>query len=236
MKIRLQKILAMAGIASRRTAEKLIAEGKVSVDGKVVTEMGSKVDPQEQRILFEGKPLTFEEKKIFLLLNKPKGYVTTLDDPQGRPIVTSLLTGIRERVFPVGRLDLDTEGALLLTNDGELANRIIHPRNEVKKTYQAKVSGLPTPEKLLQLEKGIMLEGKKTAPARIRIIENKPTTTLIEITIHEGRKRQVRLMFKAVGHHVLELKRTAYGNLTLGTLPTGKYRVLTEKDIQLIFF
>lgn len=235
MKIRLQKILAMAGISSRRTAEQLILEGKVSVDGTVVTEMGFKADPEKQQILFDGKPLVPEEKKVFLLLNKPKGYVTTLDDPQGRPIVTALLTGIHARVFPVGRLDIDTEGALLLTNDGDLANKIIHPRNEVKKTYLALVSGQPSPAKLQQLEKGILLEEKKTAPAQVKILEKKPTTTLIEITIHEGRKRQVRKMFREVGHRVLELKRTAYGNLKLGGLPTGKYKVLGTKDLALIF-
>lgn len=235
MKIRLQKILAMAGIASRRTAEKLISEGNVTVDGKVITEMGFKADPEKQQIFFKGKPLSLIEEKIYILLNKPKGYVTTLDDPQGRPIVTSLLTGVQARVFPVGRLDLDTEGALLLTNDGELANKIIHPKHEVKKTYQARVSGLPSPEKLQQLEKGILLEGKKTAPARLTIIDKKTTSTLIEITIHEGRKRQVRMMFKAVGHPVLELKRTAYGKLKVGSLPLGKYRILTPREITLIF-
>lgn len=235
MKIRLQKILAMAGISSRRAAEQLISEGKVSVDGMVVTEMGFKADPEKQKILFDGKPLVPEEEKIFLLLNKPKGYVTTLDDPQGRPIVTSLLAGIQARVFPVGRLDIDTEGALLLTNDGELANKIIHPRHEVKKTYRAQVSGQPSLAKLQRLEKGILLEGKKTAPAQVKILEKKPTTTLIEIIIHEGRKRQVRKMFKEIGHTVLELKRTAYGNLKLGSLPTGKYRMLSAKEIALIF-
>jgi 23S rRNA pseudouridine2605 synthase len=232
---RLQKILAKAGLASRRNAEELIRQGKVTVDGKVVTEMGFRADPDLQVIAFEGRLLFPEEKKIYLLLNKPRGYVTTLHDPQGRPIVTSLLTGITSRVFPVGRLDFDTEGALILTNDGDFAQRILHPSFEIERTYQATVRGLPAREKITQLEEGIELEGQKTWPARISIIAQKSTTTTLEITIHEGRKRQVRMMFQAIGHRVLALKRIAYGGLRLGDLPTGHYRQLTPADLALIF-
>ena len=232
---RLQKILAKAGIASRRNAEELIRQGKVTVDGKVVTEMGCRVDPDIQVVAFEGRPLSLEEEKIYLLLNKPRGYVTTLHDPQGRPIVTSLLTGITSRVFPVGRLDFDTEGALILTNDGDFAESILHPRFEIERTYQAEVRGLPTPGKIRMLKEGFELEGKKTWPAKVRVIAKEPTTTTMEITIHEGRKRQVRMMFAAIGHRVLALKRIAYGGLRLGGLPTGKYRRLTPADLALIF-
>lgn len=235
MKERLQKILAKAGVASRRTAEALIKAGRVAVDGETVTEMGVQVDPHCQRITVDGRPVTLEEKKIYLLLNKPAGYVTTLQDPQGRPIITELLQDVSERVFPVGRLDLDTEGALLLTNDGDLANQIIHPRYEVNKTYEATVQGRPDRAKLRQLEQGIMLEGKKTWPAEVKMLESNDLTSVIEIIIHEGKKRQVRKMFAAIGHPVLHLKRTAYGKLRLGSLPAGSYRFLTTKDLKQIF-
>lgn len=232
----MQKILARAGIASRRTAEQLISEGRVTIDGQVVTAMGVKVDPGRQRVECDGKPLLpGGEEKIYVLLNKPRGYVTTMDDPQGRPIVSSLLKGIRARVFPVGRLDIDTEGALLLTNDGELAQKIQHPSYEVNKTYEAIVDGCPDKEKLLQLSGGIMLEGRKTWPARIKILSKNSKNTKILITIHEGRKRQVRKMFEAVGHRVLELKRVAYGKLKLGDLPRGKYRLLRANEMDKIF-
>ena len=232
---RLQKILAKAGLASRRNAEELIRQGKVTVDGKVVTEMGFRVDPDIQVVAFEGCPVRLEEEKIYLLLNKPRGYVTTLHDPQGRPIVSSLLTGITSRVFPVGRLDFDTEGALILTNDGDFAQRILHPRFEIERTYQAEVRGLPGREKIRLLEEGIEIEGQKTWPARVSIVAQEPATTTLEITIHEGRKRQVRKMFQAIGHRVLALKRIAYGGLQLGGLPTGQYRQLTPADLALIF-
>ncbi len=235
MEERLQKILARSGVASRRTAEQFIKEGKVAVDGHIVTEMGYRVDPEKHHITFEGKPLPATEDKIYILLNKPKGYVSTLRDPQGRPIVSTLLTGISARLFPVGRLDLDTEGALIMTNDGELANKIIHPRHEVNKTYVAKVKGHPSRENLTRLEEGIELEGNKTWPARIKVLKKLSSTVVVEITIHEGKKRQVRKMFAAIGHPVLELKRTAYGHLRLGKLAPGEYRFLAPKDIKKIF-
>ena len=235
MEERLHKIIASAGIASRRKAEELIKQGKVTVDGQVVTQMGLRLDPEQHEIAFEGKSISSHTQKIYLLLNKPKGYVTTLHDPQGRPEVTKLLKEIKTRVFPVGRLDIDTEGALMLTNDGDLAQRILHPSYEVNKTYIARVQGRPSKENLSRLEKGIELEGRKTWPARIRVVAGKPGSTSIEITIHEGKKRQVRKMFEAIGHPVQALKRTAYGNLKLANLPLGKYRFLTAKDLKLIF-
>lgn len=231
MKERLQKILAKAGIGSRRACEEFIRQGKVTVDGAVVTEMGCQVDPEQQAVAFEGRPVVMAEKKVYLLLNKPTGYVTTMKDPQGRPIVSSLLTEIKERVFPVGRLDFDTEGALILTNDGDFTQSILHPSYEITRTYEAKVAGHPSRENLRRLEVGIELEGKKTWPARLRVLNKSKTGTTIEIIIHEGRKRQVRKMFDAIGHRVLALKRTAYGNLKLGNLAAGKYRHLTDKEI-----
>ena len=235
MQQRLQKILAKAGIASRRKAEELIKEGKVRVDGKVVTEMGTKVDPDAQDIECDGIHVAAREKKIYILLHKPAGFLSTVDDPQGRPIVTDLLPQVKERVYPVGRLDLDTEGALLLSNDGELAQKIMHPSHEVNKTYVAKVKGKPNTKKLAALSRGITLEGRKTWPADIEVLQTEPQATTIKIIIHEGRKRQVRKMFDAVGHPVLQLKRTAYGQLELGDLRPGKYRFLSPEDIKMIF-
>ena len=232
---RLQKVLAKAGVASRRRAEELIRQGKVRVDGKVVAEMGIKVDPDTQDIECEGVPLASQEEKVYILLHKPSGYLSTVDDPQGRPIVTDLLKNIKKRVYPVGRLDLDTEGALLLTNDGALAQKILHPSHEVNKTYVAKVKGQPGKKRLNALSKGILLEGRKTWPASIEVLKVEAQSTTIQIIIHEGRKRQVRKMFEAIGHPVLKLKRTAYGQLELGKLGPGKYRFLTPGDMKFIF-
>lgn len=236
--IRLQKYLAGCGIASRRKAEEIITQGRVTVDGQVVTAMGVQINPSQQEIRLDGKIVTPNDDLLYVLLNKPPGYVTTMSDPQGRPIVTSLLHGIKARLFPVGRLDLDTEGALLLTNDGELAQKMQHPSHEVTKTYEAQVIGLPSEKALQQLERGILLEGKKTAPASLTVIAraNKANkTTSIRITIHEGRKRQVKKMFQAIGHPVLHLKRLAYGHLFLQGLASGKYRFLTPADLKKIF-
>ena len=235
MQERLQKILARAGVASRRKAEELIREGKVRVDGRVVREMGVQVDPETQKIECDGIPVIAGEKKIYILLHKPAGVLSTVRDPQGRPVVTDLLQDIKERVYPVGRLDLDTEGALLLTNDGELAQKIQHPSHEANKTYVAKVKGRPDKQKLAALARGIVIEGKKTWPAHLQVLGSEALTTTIQVIIHEGRKRQVRKMFEAIGHPVLKLKRTAYGKLELGRLSPGKYRFLTSSDIGLIF-
>jgi 23S rRNA pseudouridine2605 synthase len=233
--LRLHKYLAQCGLASRRKAEEMIRQGRVSVDGEVVTAMGSRVSPDIQRICVDGKPVIMKVKPLTVLLNKPRGYVTTLSDPQGRPIVTSLLHGIQDRLFPVGRLDLDTEGALILTNDGDLAENIQHPRFEVKKTYEALVRGRPSVRDLRRLEQGIVLDGKKTSPATAAIIKGDGSTTLVKITIHEGRKRQVKKMFSAVGKPVLRLKRIAYGHLFLQNLPVGTFRILSSDDIKKIF-
>ncbi len=212
----------------------MIAEGRVQVNGQTVIQMGYKVDPLCDTITVDGNPVK-EEQKIYILLNKPRGYVTTLSDPQGRPIVSDLIKDIDARLFPVGRLDLDTEGALLMTNDGELGNYILHPKYEVKKTYVATVTGKPSGSSLQNLSSGILLEGRKTAPARLRILKQLKGKTRIEIIIHEGKKRQVRKMFQAIGHPVAHLKRTAYGQLTLGALAPGEYRTLSLRDLKKIF-
>jgi len=233
--IRLQKYLAQCGVASRRKAEEIIKQGRVRVDGVVVTTMGTSVVPGKQLIHLDGKIIKAESKHIYILLNKPKGFVTTLSDPQGRPIVTSLIKDISARLFPVGRLDLDTEGALLLTNDGELAQKIQHPSFEVNKSYEATVVGNPTKNNLMMLERGIPLDGKTTSPAKIHIIKKFKNSSLIKITIHEGRKRQVRKMFQAIGHPVIHLRRISYGQLRLGNLGIGKYKRLNAHDIKKIF-
>jgi len=235
MKNRLQKILASAGVCSRRKAEEFIAEGRVAVDGEIVREMGFKIDPQGHTITVDNRPIKFIARKVYLLLNKPSGYVTTLSDPQGRPIVTSLTKAVRERIFPVGRLDFDTEGALLLTNDGDLAQKILHPKYEIRKTYLAIVAGKVLRTEITALEKGIMLNGKKTWPAKIEVIETTAKSSKLKIIIHEGRKRQVRRMCAAIGHKVTYLKRLAYGGLHLGDLPPGKYRRLNKTDLKKLF-
>ena len=230
--IRLQKYLAECGLASRRKAELLISEGSVSVDGKIITEMGYKLDPELQTVRYRGELVRRKKKHTYILLNKPRGYVTTMSDPQGRPIVTSLIKDLDVRVFPVGRLDIDTEGALILTDDGELAHKILHPSHESNKTYEVLVKGLVSRGKIKKLERGIEIDGRPTWPAKIsKAVKQGPASRLV-ITIHEGRKRQVRKMFEAVGHPVINLKRIAYGQLRLGSLPSGSYRYLSREELK----
>lgn len=233
--LRLQKYLAQCGIASRRKAEEYIAQGRVRVNGDIIRTPGTTVIEGVDLVLFDNKSVQPESTLYYYLLNKPKGYVTTLSDPQGRPIVTDLITDCDARLFPVGRLDFDTEGALLLTNDGELAQKIQHPSYEVNKTYEAVVYGHPGKARLQQLETGIMLDGNKTAPAKVRLLKKMSSTSLCRITIHEGKKHQVKKMFKAIGHPVTSLKRTAYGKLFLNKLPIGNSRKLNPSDIKKIF-
>ena len=234
--VRLHKYLAQCGVASRRAAEGLIRDGQVSVDGRIVTEMGCKIDPNRQLVHCRGALVTAATNElVYILLNKPPGYLTTMSDPQGRPIVTSLLKNISTRVFPVGRLDIDTEGALLLTNDGEIAHRILHPSHQTTKTYEARVQGHPDKRSLAELERGILLEGQRTWPAVIKTHARYQGSTGLQITIHEGRKRQIRKMFAAIGYPVLHLKRIAYGKLRLGSLSTGRYRMLDKNDLKKIF-
>lgn len=222
---RLQKIIARAGICSRREAEKLILAGKVSVDGKIICELGAKAE-LNQKIRVDGKLLTLDVEKIYIMLNKPRGYVSTTKDERGRKTILELID-ISERIYPIGRLDLNSEGLILLTNDGELTTALIHPRFEVKKTYRTKISGVLTEEKLDLLRAGIELDDGLTAPAEIYMLDK----DLVEITIHEGRNRQVRRMFSAIGCDVKRLRRIKFANLTLDGLKVGKWRELTADEV-----
>ena len=228
---RLQKILSHAGIASRRAAEELITTGRVSVNGRVVTELGSRADPAQDLIALDGKTVRPEGARSYIILNKPVGYVTTLKDPQGRPVVTDLLKGVKGRVYPVGRLDYNTEGLLLLTNDGELANLLAHPRHEVEKEYMVRVRGSVTPEQLRHIGAGIDLEDGRSAPAVVKLVRESANNSWLSIIIHEGRYRQVRRMCEAIGLSVVRLKRTRYGLLETGEMKPGEFRFLTQAEV-----
>ncbi|MFM1652769.1 pseudouridine synthase [Brevibacillus sp. B_LB10_24] len=229
---RLQKVLAQAGVASRRRCEELIIQGRVEVNGTVIRELGTKVDPLRDRITVDGRQIRREEH-LYLLLNKPRGVITSLSDPQGRRVVTDLLTGIDERVYPVGRLDYDTSGLLLLTNDGDLANRLAHPSYEIDKVYRAFVRGIPSEDSLRRLAEGVLLEDGMTAPGQASLVVADPTRNraVIELTIHEGKNRQVRRMCEAVGHPVLALERIRLGFLTLEGVKRGRFRHLTDEEV-----
>jgi 23S rRNA pseudouridine2605 synthase len=232
---RLQKIIAAAGVASRRKAEELITSGHVQVNGTVITELGSKADPEADHIRVNGKLLHGEQRHTYLLLNKPKGYVTTVKDPENRPTVMDLVRGVRGRVYPVGRLDYASEGLLLLTNDGELANRLMKAASHVPKTYLVKVAGTPNDDAIAKLRAGVSIatdEGKRvrTGPAAVRIVKE-AANPWYEVTLIEGRNRQIRRMFEVVGHHVEKIKRVRYGPLTLD-VPPGEFRSLTLKEIE----
>jgi 23S rRNA pseudouridine2605 synthase len=229
---RLQKVLANAGVASRRKCEELITAGKVTVNGEVVTELGVKADPTVDVITVSGKPIK-KETKIYIIFNKPKGVITSVSDPQGRSVVTDYLKEIKERLYPVGRLDYDSEGLLLLTNDGELAHKLTHPSHHVPKTYHATVERVPHGNALEKLQKGIKLEDGMTAPAEVEYhdIDPEGKYATIAITIHEGRNRQVRRMFDAIHHPVTRLKRVSFGGLVLNNLQRGKHRKLTAEEL-----
>jgi len=232
---RLQKIIAAAGVASRRKAEELISSGHVQVNGTVVTELGSKADSDTDHIRVNGKLLHGAQRHVYLLLNKPKGYVTTMSDPEKRPTVMDLIRGVKGRVYPIGRLDYASEGLLLLTNDGDLAHRLMKAASHVPKTYVVKVAGTPKEEALAKLRAGVSIatdEGKrvKTGPASVRVVKE-AANPWYEITLIEGRNRQIRRMFEAVGHHVEKIKRVRYGPLALD-VPPGHFRSLTLKEIE----
>ena len=227
---RLQKLLSQAGIASRRQAETMITAGRVAVNGTVVTEMGTKADPDHDMIVVDGKPLMVTAMKRYILLYKPSGYMTTLNDPQGRPLVTDLLKGVSERVYPVGRLDYNSEGLLLLTNDGDWANRLAHPRYEIDKEYHVRVQGQVTPQQIARLSAGVTLEDGRTAPATAGVLKESEQNTWISVTIHEGRHRQVRRMCEVVGLSVVRLRRNRYGFLNLAGLNPGEFRELTTEE------
>jgi 23S rRNA pseudouridine2605 synthase len=230
MEERIQKIIARMGLASRRGAELLIAEGRVTVNGRIA-EIGMKADPSKDHIKVNGKLLTRREPRIYLMFNKPRGVVTSMSDPEGRSTVKDYLNGIRYRVFPVGRLDYDSEGLLLLTNDGDFANALMHPSGEIAKTYVVKVKGMIDEAKIRKLKEGVRLEDGKTLPARVRFVRRSENKSWIEISITEGRKRQVRRMVEAVGHPALKLRRIGIDGVKLSDLKVGEHRPLSEKEL-----
>ena len=245
--IRLQKILSQAGVASRRAAEKLIEEGRVTVNGRTIREMGVKADPSTADIRVDGRRLRAPERHRYILLNKPPGVVTTRSDPQRRQTVIDLLAGVREYVYPVGRLDYDSEGLLLLTNDGELAARLTHPRHEVERTYEAAVAGTPDEEAIGKLRRGIPLDGRRTMPADVKLLSrpaphkrrephkgapHEQRNAVLVITIREGRNRQVRRMCEAVGHPVRKLRRIKFGPISDRHLRPGEWRELTRGEVE----
>ena len=227
---RLQKIIAAAGVTSRRKAEELVLQGRVSVNGHVVRELGSKADPDRDKILVDGKPLPRSQGHLVILLNKPTGVVSTVHDPQGRPTVLTLLAGVKQRVYPVGRLDYNSSGLLLLTNDGELTNFLTSRASQIPRTYHVKLEGQPSPKDLARLEHGIVLDGRPTAPCKIRLVSEREKPWY-EITLTEGRYHQVRRMFERTGHGVVKLKRVRFAFLSDHGLAPGKFRHLSEPEI-----
>jgi len=230
MEVRLQKLIASTGLASRRKAETLISAGRVTVNGKVVTELGTKVDPARDHVKVDGKHLSAAQPFVYLMLNKPKHVMSTLDDPGGRTTVKDYLRGVSVRVFPVGRLDFDSEGLMLLTNNGDLAQALLHPRYHVPKTYLIKVKGVLSDEEIKKLEQGVRLEDGMTSPAMVKKIRKVEANSWLEMTIREGRKHQVKRMLEAVGHPVIKLLRVRMGPLSLGSLEPGEFRFLTDRE------
>lgn len=228
MKMRIHKYLAHAGVASRRHAEEIVAEGKVFVNSKVAT-IGQVIESDTDKIILAGKPIKIDSVLVYYLLNKPRGVVSAVTDSDGRRTVTSLVPG-GHRLYPVGRLDYDSEGLMLLTNDGDLAYKLTHPRFEIDKTYHVLVKGVIPEKSIGYLESGVTIEGKKTAPAQVQVAEAQPNNTWIDITIHEGRNRQIRKMCEAVGYPVMRLIRTKLGPWTLGDLASGKFRTLSPTE------
>ncbi len=232
---RLQKVIAQSGYCSRRKAEELIVQGKVRVNGELITELGTKVNYTDT-VVVNGKTLNNKEEKIYYLLNKPRGVITSAKDEKGRKTVLDLVPDDK-RVYPVGRLDYDTTGVLILTNDGELTNLLIHPSNHIEKTYIAKVKGLVMKQDIEKLCKGIVIDGKKTgkAHAKVKKMDKKTNTTLVQLTIYEGRNHQVKKMFEAIGYEVLKLKRERFSFLTTNGLKSGEYRPLSVKEVKTLY-
>ncbi len=230
MEQRIQKIIAEMGIASRRKAEELIIEGRVKVNGKVAV-IGMKADPLRDHVKVDGKLLAQPEKKVYYIFNKPRGVVTSMSDPEGRPTVNDFLRGIKQRVYPVGRLDYDSEGMLILTNDGELAYAILHPSKKIPKTYLVKAKGVLEDADIEKLAKGMKLDGVMTAPAKVRRLRKTENNSWLEMTIYEGRKRQIRKMLERVGHPVIRLMRVRINGLEMGELSPGAFRRLTQEEL-----
>jgi pseudouridine synthase len=228
---RIQKILSRAGVASRREAERMLLEGRVVVNGRVVEQLGFKADPLRDHIKVDGKRLFRPEPRITFLLNKPKGYLSTVKDPAGRPTVMDLLKGVKWRVYPLGRLDFDAEGLLFLTNDGDLSYQLSHPKFSIPRTYWAKVEGIPEKNDLMRLKRGVMLEDGEAKVVSARVLRQMEKHSWVEVVVTEGRNRLVKRMFSAVGHPVRKLKRVGFGPIRLGNLPVGHYRPLTDEEM-----
>ena len=232
--IRLQKYLASAGVASRRKCEELILDGKIEVNGKIITELGTKIDPKKDEVKYNGKIVKSEEEKVYILLNKPIGYVTTAKEQFGRDMVLDLVK-VNKRIVPVGRLDMYTSGALILTNDGEFVNKLTHPSHEIDKTYNVTVKGIVTKEEIENLKKGVLIDDDYiTKPAKVKIlkIDEEKKISRIQITIHEGKNRQVRKMCEAIGKRVLALHRCKIGNIDVKSLKLGEWRYLSKKEVE----
>jgi 23S rRNA pseudouridine2605 synthase len=228
---RLNKLLAHAGIGSRRHCDKLINAGRVTVDGHVIHELGTRVDPAKQKVAVDGEPIRLE-RHVYWLVNKPRGYLCTSHDPAGRPLAINLVPQVTQRVYTVGRLDASSEGLLLLTNDGDLANQLMHPRYGVEKTYSAQVAGDPTPEDLRQLLKGVWLSEGHVKAQRVKREKKAGQSTWLRIVLNEGKNREIRRMLARLGHKVLRLRRIALGTVLLGGLPSGKARRLTREEVE----
>lgn len=232
MQIRLQKLISQAGITSRRKAETLITDGCVTVNGRIITELGSKADPARDHIKVNGKLLHFQAPSVYLMLNKPDGFITTMDDPEGRPTVMNLVRNVKGRLYPVGRLDYHTEGLLLMTNDGALAHALMHPSSGVMKRYHVKIKGVVDDDQIARLSRGVKLGDGTTAPCTINKLRLHEKNSWLEVILHEGRYRQVRRMFESIGRFVIRLRRVGYAGLSLGDLPMGQYRRLTPDEIE----
>ncbi len=230
---RLHKVLAHAGVESRRAAEEMILAGRVAVNGQVITKLGTKVDPEHDAITVDGRPIPRRVKKSYLMLNKPPGYITTVSDPERRPTVMELVPH-NSRIYPVGRLDANSEGLILLTNDGEFANLLAHPRYSYEKEYHVAVPGTIREEDLRALREGVVIDGRPTAPAQVRVLSSDGKTTWLAMTIHEGRNRQIRRMLHSLGYGVERLVRMRIGPLWLGSLPRGAYRQLTPAEVRIL--
>jgi 23S rRNA pseudouridine2605 synthase len=231
MEERLQKVMSEFGVASRRKCEELIAVGKVKVNGQLVTEQGCKVDKEKDIIEVSGKLIKNPDTKLYILLNKPTGYITSVKDQFGRPTVLDLLKGVSTRVFPIGRLDYDTAGLIILTNDGDLTYRITHPKHNIDKTYRTLVKGRITDEDIMAFRRGLAIEDYVTSPARMEIVGEAKGNSIVDITIHEGKNRQVRKMCSAIGHEVISLTRIRIGELGLGSLKPGQWRYLDKSEV-----
>lgn len=232
---RLQKVIAQTGYCSRRKAEELIKKGKVQINGKTVTEMGIKVNYDDD-IIVEGNGLDLKQDKVYYIMNKPRGIITSTSDEKNRKTVVDLIDE-QKRIYPVGRLDYDTTGVLLLTNDGELTNLLIHPKNNIEKLYIAKIKGIPTKEELQKLSRGVIIDGRKTSKAKVKLkkLNKKNNVSLVELTIHEGRNHQVKKMFESIGYEVIKLKRERFSFLDVNDLKSGEYRELNPKEVKRLY-